>query len=226
MELRREDLESPPGTSLSFQKIVDITANLSRNLTELFKTLHELILNLDNMDNNRLKAMLRFSREIDEKIDSLKNDALYYISKVSLGFLEREDWLRLLLKLSGVTDKILGVMYRLEQLFFNKWSIPPDIKERLIELSSTILKMIDYYEKAISLTGINTKKAFETCKELELLERKADELYRRLNFLIIASNKPFQEVLLLKDIAEMLEEISDTIDSATDDLRVILVNLL
>ncbi len=226
MTLRREDVEASLKGRTIEQKLIDLMATLSRNLTNLFKTLQNTINNINKLSVGNLKGVINTCEKSKDDIEAIKNEILFQISRASPALLGREDWLRLLFKLTNISDKILGVLYRIEQLYLHQWRVPNDIERQLIRLSNNVLKMLNICEKAITLTGINAEKAVEACREVESLERETDEIYRRLNFLIIGSNLSCQEILLLKDIAEMLEEISDTIESSIDDLRVILINLL
>ena len=226
MELRRDDVEARLKIPVAYQKMIDLLTKLSSNLNELLKIINQTIYNFDNMNIDELNTQINSCREIKKNIEIIKNELIDYISKAAPALLAKEEWIRLLSKLSGLSDKAIGIMYRIEQLLLNHWHIPPKVRSSLVKLVLEILKMLDECKLALSLIGINANRTLSACSQIERIEKGVDELYRRAIFLIIRCECSFQEVLLLRDIAEMLEEMADTLESTVDDIRIILMNLL
>ena len=223
--LKREDVEAKVRVPIAYQRMIDMLSKLSADLSELLRTVDHTIKNFRVVNEESLHRDIRSCREIKDNIELIKGELIDYISKAAPALLAKEEWMRLLLKLSGISDKAIGIMYRIEQLLLNKWEIPKEVHGQLSRLSGNVVRILDECKLAITLIGINVNKSIEACKQVELIERQTDEVYRRANFLIIRCPASFREILLLKDIAEMLEEISDTVESVVDDIRVILINL-
>jgi len=223
--LKREDVEAKTRVPIAYQRMIDMLSKLSANLSELLRTVDRTIKGFKVVSEESLRREIKSCREIKDDIELIKGELIDYISKAAPALFAKEEWMRLLLKLSGISDKAIGIMYRMEQLLLNRWEIPKDVHSQLSRLSGNVVRILDECKLAITLIGINVDKSTEACKRVELIERQTDEVYRRANFLIIRCPASFREILLLKDIAEMLEEISDTVESVVDDIRVILINL-
>ncbi len=223
--LKREDVEVKLKVPIAYQKMIDLLSKLTADLSDLLGTVDRIIRSFGEFNTASMRSEIRRSREVKREIESLKSDLIDYISKAAPALYAKEEWMRVLSKLSGISDKAMGIMYRVEQLLVNKWEIPEDVQAQLSKLSESVVEMLGECKSAVSLIGINPDGALEACRRVELIEKRTDELYRRANFLIIRSSASFREILLLKDIAEMLEEISDTMESIVDDVRVILMGL-
>jgi len=224
--LKRKDVEAKARVPIAYQKMIDMLSKLSADLSELLRTVDRTIKGFKAVDERSLHEDLKFCRKVKNDIELIKGELIDYISKAAPALFAKEEWMRLLLKLSGISDKAIGIMYRIEQLLLNKWEIPKEVHGELSRLSGNVVRILDECKLAITLIGIDVDKSTEACKRVESIERQIDEVYRRANFLIIRCPASFREILLLKDIAEMLEEISDTVESVVDDIRVILINLI
>ena len=225
MTIRREDVRSGK-TSVSSQKIIDMLSTISQRICDLFKEVYGTVVEFPTINRAGFNSRFKAAVDYKDEVELIKKEVLDYISKVAPALYNKEDWLRILFKLSDISDKSLGVMYRLEQLMVNGGPIPKEPHSYLVELSEVVAGMLNEYKHALLITGIDSDKALEACGRIEEMEREADEAYRRTVFSVLSSNVSFRELLLMKDIADMLENISDATEAATDDLRIILFSLL
>ncbi|OYT62906.1 MAG: hypothetical protein B6U69_00670 [Thermofilum sp. ex4484_15] len=224
MALRSRDLEQPARASLAQQKILDMLLDESTTVNEMLKSLYTNIANFNQL--KEFKDALNEINSLKREVEEAKRKILDYISRAAPALLYKEEWLRLTSKMTSIVDKAVGIMYRLEQIHNDREALPDEAFSSIIGLAEGVLGVFDNFRRALNLTLIDVNRALEYCHKAEAEEKKVDELYRKANFKILELSLQPRDMILIREVAEMLEEIADTIEYATDDLRIILLNLL
>ncbi len=224
MGLRREDVEGAV-KSIADMKLIEMQSKKLQLLNEIVKSVRLIVGKMGGIDVGELEARIADIDGSKREIELLKKDFLEYVSKMSPSLYHREDWLRMSTKIYNATDKAIGVVHRLEYIIRRGWSVPDSIRERIAGLMDVVSKIINEYNQALRNMA-NKEYAFEKFRSVDKLEKECDMAYRSTIFSILESNISTPAMLILLDIAEMLEDISDIITSATDDLRIILLNLV
>ena len=75
-------------------------------------------------------------------------------------------------------------------------------------------------ESLISL-GFNSDRAIVLAREVDEGERKVDSIYRALDLEIITSESGLPLILILRDIASMIENMIDMADDEADLIRIL-----
>ncbi|OYT32177.1 MAG: hypothetical protein B6U94_00715 [Thermofilum sp. ex4484_79] len=223
--MRREDLEVKKA-AISDSRIIGFLEkelNLSKSM---LRNIRMILTVINEFDEEKMSAIIKESNSLKREILGLQEDLLSYISRTSPALYHREDWIRIISKLGNVIDKMSGAAYRLEFLIKNKWEITSGIQKNLIELVDSVEEIINIYTNVLNLLIIDPVKASALRKNVSEKEAEIDELYRRSLFNTLKSNLSFSTILLLMNISEMLEDISDTINSAADDTYIILLDLI
>ena len=223
--MRREDLEVKRA-AISDSRIIGFLEkelNLSKSM---LRNIRVILTVINEFDEEKMSAIIKESNSLKREILGLQEDLLSYISRTSPALYHREDWIRIISKLGNVIDKMSGAAYRLEFLIKNKWEITSGIQKNLIELVDSVEEIINIYTNVLNLLIVDPVKASALRKNVSEKEAEIDELYRRSLFNTLKSNLSFSTILLLMNISEMLEDISDTINSAADDTYIILLDLI
>ena len=222
MSLRREDIEVVK-LSLSDIKMINY---LQRELTLAREMLSALRGIMVNMREERIAAKIKSLEETKEEIFKVHSELLTYLSRISPALYHREDWLRVASKIISIVDKLGGTAYRLEYFARRGWELPGGIREKLTDLARSVDLMLDAFSRMLSLTAAGKpKRAFTLRDEILKAESSSDSLYRSLTFTILESDLSVASMMLLMSTAEMLEDISDTINAAADDLYIILLDM-
>ncbi|RLE82700.1 MAG: hypothetical protein DRJ52_01830 [Thermoprotei archaeon] len=220
--MSRRDLEiSAIPTSIAQQKLVDLLSEASHKITLMFRDL-ELLLNKAEPEEKVLEKLRRNKNDIEE----LKKEIFSYISRVAVSLSYKDEWIRLASKISNIADKIMGIMYRFEQMRRREWGLPTIIIENMKNFAETLEEMSQSLYKAFININTEPSHTLDYCEKIEELERKLDERYRDLLFMIVESSLDTNAIIIAKDIADMLEELSDNIFYTTDDLRILVSGLI
>lgn len=225
MSIRREDVEARR-VSISDNRIVSY---LEQELTvskSMLKTISSVLSRLNELAPEDMAEAVEDINGSKEEIIGVQRELLNYLSRASAALYHREDWIRIISKVGNVVDKFSGIAYRLEYLVGRRWTVSDDVKSRMVGLSLAVERILDLFSQTLSLMLVDAEKALRLRDRISVAESEVDELFRRTNFAVLESNLSFHSILLLLNIAEMLEDVSDTINAAADDAYIILLGLL
>jgi len=171
-------------------------------------------------DNNKLKDLTSQSRRLKELAESMKEDALTYLARLGNLLLTNALYRSAFLKLTRIAQQSEGLVYRLYVMSSNSIQVTKDIRELLAEFANHIVKEYEKLETSIEHLTSNPKKSYEEAHKILSIEESADDIYRKLTFQIYKkAGSSMIGVLLLRDVAEMLEDIADLIRDTSEDVK-------
>ncbi len=171
-------------------------------------------------DTNKLKDLTSQSRRLKELTESMKEDALTYLARLGSLLLTNALYRSAFLKLTSIAQQSEGLVYRLYVMSSNSIQVTKDIRELLTEFANLIVKEYEKLETSIEHLTSNPKKSYEEAHKILSIEESADDIYRKLTFQIYKeAGSNMIGVLLLRDVAEMLEEIADLIRDTSEDVK-------
>lgn len=171
-------------------------------------------------DNNKLKDLTSQSRRLKELAESMKEDALTYLARLGNLLLTNALYRSAFLKLTRIAQQSEGLVYRLYVMSSNSIQVTKDIRELLAEFANHIVKEYEKLETSIEHLTSNPKKSYEEAHKILSIEESADDIYRKLTFQIYKkASSNMIGVLLLRDVAEMLEDIADLIRDTSEDVK-------
>ncbi len=222
--MRREQIEAYR-RAIADEKIVSYLDNEVREAIAVLKMIREIIGLLDGMQPARFKTVMEELNKSKESIEIIHRDLLTYISRVSPSLSHREDWLRASYKVRNSVDKLSGVISRLEFLVSRGWAMTPPVKEGIKYLAESVTEMMTMFRKLVNVSLMSPDDALNMCTEVFSKEAEVDSKFRSATFSILSANLSPNTIILLLNIAEMLEDVSDTLTSATEDLYIILLSM-
>jgi predicted phosphate transport protein (TIGR00153 family) len=172
--------------------------------------------NMDSMDKH-LAQIKKLKEEATEQKRVLLNE----LAETGMLLINREDFLRLIIQIDEIVDFCEGAGYRVSTLTEKKMKVKKEITESLANLSKNVLKtMTNLRETILSLTYSRTK-ALEMAKSVEVAEYAVDEIFRDTEMKILDAKLEIGPTILLRDLAQLLEDIADKAEDAIDSTRVL-----
>lgn len=208
------------------REVLQMCQDLVRPSSDSMRALHRMLTSYDPKKLESIKPIFEEIKVAKERSLALKRNLSNELIAAGAILLSREDFLRLAVPVTEVSDLAEGVAYRLIDLFERKSQIPNSIMTKIAELSDGVLDCVLKLREVVFALNFNTERVESLAVEVEAQERKVDELHRAAVIAIAYSNSSISTILILKDVVDMLEEISDKAEDATDSARVLALSAL
>lgn len=164
-------------------------------------------------------------RKFKEETTEVKRGLLVELAEAGVLLLSREDFLRLVDQLTEIADACEGVAFRVNHMARLKLELDSTMKKYLLNLAKNALKTVTSLRETILALTYDRTKALDMARNVDLAEYAVDDLYREMEMRIIGLKTEVPLILLLKDIAQMLEEIADKSEEAADIARILAIGI-
>lgn len=160
-------------------------------------------------------------KENEHQGDEIRKKIMEELSRGMLLPPDREDFLSLNESLNDIADNAKGTGRLLE---FLKEPLPEDLNQGLLNTSITAMRAAEKLKQAIAaLVENNIEKVLENCAQIETLEEEGDDRKRELLGLLLKSNLSGPLLLIVHEIINTLEEVIDSINRASDLVRILAI---
>ncbi|MDT7860748.1 MAG: phosphate transport regulator [Saccharolobus sp.] len=193
---------------------------ISLKVLDEIRILYELLSN----DKQGINYM-----QIYSKVNGIKNDIENnkyrlgeYIFKIREGLLDKDLYVEIMNNLEKVAQNIDAAAYRLSVMLTKQFIIDDVINRLLIVICEKIIASITHFIEALRLLSVNPKNSFENARSVIKIEQEIDDLYRSLELTLFEKNTSnFSYIMLLKDIADRLEDSEDLLKISADNITYI-----
>lgn len=176
-------------------------------------------------DRDSIMRLYDEVQKLSEDVASSKRAVAQELTEVGSILINREDFLRFTFVTSDISELCKGVSFRVLAMVEHKWDIPEDIKRGLAELSSAMFNAMMRLRDMTFALNYGSPQVSEKAKEVEQVEKEVDNLYRRLEIMVLEWNMEVPKLLLARDIIRFLEDITDKIEDASDNARILALAL-
>ena len=191
--------------------------NAARDLSALTDSLikgtnKEIELSLDRMKN------------AGEEVENLRRKMTREISDTGSLMVYREDVLRTAYIIDDIAGYITGIAFRLSNIkitTLKKGKFDEDISELINMVVEAIFKL---NEMARALS-INPSSTIELAQEVQNIERKVDNSYRKVVIRVLNEIPNTKDLLLVKDAVEGIEGMADKCQAASDSLTILALSM-
>ncbi len=203
------------------RRILEVCQGQARTIVDIIR---ELVLMVDSVAERKPKAtkthyeaMLKLNADNDK----LRTTLLEEVASVGSLLVSREDFLRLMFRMTTIADYAEALAFRLMGATERNWKLDKKYIQGLSEVLSLVLSEVTRMKETLHSLGFDPDKAVELARSVEELERKIDVDSRNLDFEILSGKLSLPEVFLLRDIFERAERIADLGVEVVDLIRVI-----
>ncbi len=203
------------------RRILEVCQGQARTIVDIVR---ELVLMVDSVAERKPKATKTHYEAMLKLIadnDKLRTTLLEEVASVGSLLVSREDFLRLMFRMTRIADYAEALAFRLMGATERNWKLDKKYIQGLSEVLSLVLSEVTRMKETLHSLGFDPDKAVELARSVEELERKIDVDSRNLDFEILSGKLPLPEVFLLRDIVERAERIADLGVEVVDLIRVI-----
>jgi len=174
--------------------------------------------------NKETELSLERMKNAGEEVENLRRKMTREISDTGSLMVYREDVLRTAYIIDDIAGYITGIAFRLSNIkiaALKKGKIDEDVSELINMVVEAIFKL---NEMARALS-INPSSTIELAQEVQNIERKVDNSYRKVVIKALNEIPNTKDLLLVKDAVEGIEGMADKCQAASDSLTILALSM-
>ena len=191
--------------------------NAARDLSSLTDS-------LINGTNKETELSLVRMKNAGEEVENLRRKMTREISDTGSLMVYREDVLRTAYIIDDIAGYITGIAFRLSNIkiaTLKKGKFDEDIGELINMVVEAIFKLNEM-ARALSIKPSST---IEIAQEVQNIERKVDNSYRKVVIKALNEIPNTKDLLLVKDAVEGIEGMADKCQAASDSLTILALSM-
>jgi len=191
--------------------------NAARDLSSLTDSI------IKGTDKETELSLVRM-KNAGEEVENLRRKMTREISDTGSLMVYREDVLRTAYIVDDIAGYITGIAFRLSNIkiaTLKKGKFDEDISELINMVVEAIFKL---NEMARALS-INPSSTIELAQEVQNIERKVDNSYRKVVIKALNEIPNTKDLLLVKDAVEGIEGMADKCQAASDSLTILALSM-
>jgi uncharacterized protein len=174
--------------------------------------------------NKETELSLVRMKNAGEEVENLRRKMTREILDTGSLMVYREDVLRTAYIIDDIAGYITGIAFRLSNIkitTLKKGKFDEDINELINMVVEAIFKL---NEMARALS-INPSSTIEIAQEVQNIERKVDNSYRKVVIKALNEIPNTKDLLLVKDAVEGIEGMADKCQAASDSLTILALSM-
>ncbi|TLX94910.1 MAG: DUF47 family protein [Thaumarchaeota archaeon] len=175
-------------------------------------------------DKSEVKQVIERIKNTEDEVEALRRKITREISEVGGLMMNRENLLNTAYTMDEIAGYITGIAFKISNIkavTLKKEKIEKDLSE-LIELAVDQIYKLNEIVRAL---GGNAIVAIDLAHEAQKIERAVDEKYRELTIKVLEEVTTTKELMLLKDVVEGIEEMSDKCLEVSDSFILLALSL-
>lgn len=191
------------------------------NAARELATLPALIMKKDKAG---IKAVNEQISSIEEEVENLRRKITREVADVGGLIMNRENLLNTAYTMDEIAGYITGIAFKLSNIK------PTTLKSAKIDedISALIELLVDEVYKLNEIVrglNTNTANAIELAQETQKIEREIDRKYRQTVIKALDEISNTKELLLVKDVIQGIEEMSDKCQQVSDSFILLALSL-
>jgi len=204
-------------------KVLDIAYRQMTLALDTVNDLERAIKAAFSGDKDEAETTIKRLFLVEEEIDNLRRTVFEELTRGSLPFRDREDIMHLVKRLDVMADFIKDSA-RSIMILLNA-EVPKNIWKAFSEMSSGIVRCAARLKESLELLSENPSKARSLSLKVEEEENKVDKQYLKIKSMLLEQGDKVKPVvlMLLKDLADYMEDATDSCADVGDYIRVLTV---
>jgi hypothetical protein len=191
--------------------------NASRELASLTESLMK-------KDKKGIKDTLEQISTIEEEVENLRRKITREVADVGGLIMNRENLLNTAYTMDEIAGYITGIAFKLSNVKIATLK-SSKLDKDISELISLVVDEVYKLNEIIRSLNTNTANAIELAQETQTIERQIDIKYREATIKLLNEVKDPKELLLIKDVIEGIEEMSDKCQRVSDSFILLALSL-
>jgi uncharacterized protein len=175
-------------------------------------------------DKKAIKSTLEQISTIEEEVENLRRKITREVADVGGLIMNRENLLNTAYTMDEIAGYITGIAFKLSNVKITTLK-SSKLDKDIAELISLVVDEVYKLNEIIRSLNTNTANAIELAQETQTIEREIDIKYREATIKLLNEVKDPKELLLIKDVIEGIEEMSDKCQRVSDSFILLALSL-
>jgi predicted phosphate transport protein (TIGR00153 family) len=171
-----------------------------------------------------IKNSLEQISTIEEEVENLRRKITREVADVGGLIMNRENLLNTAYTMDEIAGYITGIAFKLSNIKITTLK-SAKLDEDITKLIELVVDEVYKLNEIIRSLNTNTANAIELAQETQKIEREIDIKYRQATIKLLSEVTNTKELLLIKDVIEGIEEMSDKCQRVSDSFILLALSL-
>jgi len=175
-------------------------------------------------DKAGIKSALEQIDAIEAEVENLRRKITRDVSDVGGLILNRDNLLNTAYTMDEIGGYITGISFKLANIKVSTIKTS-HLDKDLTELIELVVDQIYKLNEIIRSLNVDSRKSIEIAQETQKIEREIDTKYRIMTITVLNEITDTKELLLMKDVIELIEEMADKCQEVSDSFILLALSL-
>jgi len=175
-------------------------------------------------DKAGIKSALEQIDAIEAEVENLRRKITRDVADVGGLILNRDNILNTAYTMDEIGGYITGISFKLANIKVSTIKTS-HLDKDLTELIELVVDQIYKLNEIIRSLNVDSGKSIEIAQETQKIERDIDTKYRIMTITVLNEIADTKEVLLMKDVIELIEEMADKCQEVSDSFILLALSL-
>jgi len=175
-------------------------------------------------DKAGIKTTLEQISSIEDEVENLRRKITRDVADVGGLILNRDNLLNTAYTMDEIGGYITGISFKLANIKVSTIKTS-HLDKDLTELIELVVDQIYKLNEIIRSLNIDSGKSIELAQETQKIERDIDTKYRIMTITVLNEITDTKELLLMKDVIELIEEMADKCQEVSDSFILLALSL-
>jgi len=175
-------------------------------------------------DKTGIKSALEQIDAIEAEVENLRRKITRDVADVGGLILNRDNILNTAYTMDEIGGYITGISFKLANIKVSTIKTS-HLDKDLTELIELVVDQIYKLNEIIRSLNVDSGKSIELAQETQKIEREIDTKYRIMTITVLNEITDTKELLLMKDVIELIEEMADKCQEVSDSFILLALSL-
>jgi len=175
-------------------------------------------------DRAGIKSALEQIDAIEAEVENLRRKITRDVADVGGLILNRDNLLNTAYTMDEIGGYITGISFKLANIKVSTMKTS-HLDKDLTELIELVVDQIYKLNEIIRSLNVDSGKSIELAQETQKIEREIDIKYRTMTITVLNEITDTKELLLMKDVIELIEEMADKCQEVSDSFILLALSL-
>ena len=191
------------------------------NASRVLSTLPKMLVKKDKAG---IKTALEQISSIEDEVENLRRKITRDVADVGGLILNRDNILNTAYTMDEISGYITGISFKLSNIKISTIKTS-NLDTDLSELIELVVDEIYKLNEIIRSLNVDSSKSIELAQETQKIERDIDTKYRTMEIKALNEISDTKELLLMKDVIELIEEMADKCQEVSDSFILLALSL-